>query len=394
MAENNIRIEKIKTKDLNAYAAATIDKAQVGQFIPITKHRALAMSKNPNAAPDDVALLLAYQGEEMVGYFGIMPVKLHTKGRSHKAHWFSTWSVSSSFLGRGVGSKLMKAALDLKQDYFIVGSKPARRVSDKFGFQKLAPYEFTVIDFRLAARFNPISLLMRGARKLFNFVGLSLDIRKVDSFAARFFEKLLGSSIRKLLINLSAKKAAKGLPPFQSERVDQVRTVNKMESSNQEKTFLWRGDEVVNWMLAYPWVLPTGQSESEAYEYNFSDVRPEFELAAHEIHSDGYRGYAIFQFSVIGERRVLKVLDVELLAEQDKDFVLPLALQLAIHKNADSIELSSDYVKSLKAGMLANLILTKKQRIYQVHPKSQDSPLGKAWPDLHLNYVDGDTPFT
>ena len=158
MPEEDIRIEVIKAKDLHAFASAIIKKANAGQFIPITLHRALAMSKNPFAAPDDVSLLVAYHGEELIGNFGIMAVRLQHGGDFHKSQWFSTWMVSPKFLGRGVGSKLMQAALDLGQDYFIVGSKPARRVCDKFGFKRLEPYRFTVIDFRLAMRFNPISL--------------------------------------------------------------------------------------------------------------------------------------------------------------------------------------------------------------------------------------------
>jgi len=48
----------------------------------------------------------------------------------------------------------------------------------------------------------------------------------------------------------------------------------------------------------------------------------------------------------------------------------------------------------LDNAMLGKLIVTKKQRICQVHPKSEDSPLGLAWRDLKQSYVDGDTPFT
>jgi GNAT superfamily N-acetyltransferase len=394
MADEDIRIEPVKTKDLYAFALGIIKKAKAGQFIPITKHRALAMSKNPNATPDDVALLVAYHGEELIGYFGIMSVRLQQGGESHKAQWFSTWTVSPQFLGRGVGSRLMQAALELEQDYFIVGSKPARRVCDKFGFKRLQPYEFTMIDLRLAARFNPISLMVRGIRKLFTLVGLSLDIRKADRFGANIFEKLAGSPIRSLLLKIASKRAGVGMPHFQSMQVDKVRYVKGKESPDKSQTALSRGDELVNWMLAYPWVVPPGQSESETFDYNFSDTRPEFELFAHEIIRDEYRGYVVFQFSVIGEKRVLKVLDVDLITEQDRGFVLPLALEMAKKKNADTIELSSDYVNSLKAATLGKIILNNKQRIYQVHPKSEESPLGIAWRDLQLNYVDGDMPFT
>jgi GNAT superfamily N-acetyltransferase len=394
MPEEEIPIEHIRVKELYAFASGIIESAQPGEFIPITLHRALAMSKNPYADPEDVALLAAYLGEEVIGYFGIMAVKILHGGELHTAQWFTTWMVSAKHLGRGVGSMLMQAALDLDQDYFIVGSQPARRVCDKFGFQRLPPFEFTIIDFRLAARFNPVTLLLRGFRKLFHLAGGRFNISKINRIASLLFERIFGPLIRPVLYALTLSRAKGGLPAFYSKPVDEVRSPKPERSFDKNLTALHRSDEVVNWMLAYPWALQPGQSQSEQLDFNFSDTRAEFEIFAREIHTDEYRGYVTFQFSVIGETRILKVLDVALKTDSDQGFVLPLALEAAREKHADQIEIPSEFVTALGVGLLGKLILTKKQRICQVHPKSDDSPLGKVWRDLQQNYVDGDTPFT
>ena len=107
---DSVRIERVKLKDLRALAASAVDGAVPGTFILITKHRALAMTHNPFAQPNDVALLLAKQGERNVGYFGVMPVMLQHAGQLHKVHWLTTWAVAPDFLGKGLGSRLMEAA--------------------------------------------------------------------------------------------------------------------------------------------------------------------------------------------------------------------------------------------------------------------------------------------
>ena len=61
MAEEDIRIELVKVKDLQVFASGIIKEAKPGQFIPITLHRALALSKNPFASPDDVSMLVAFR---------------------------------------------------------------------------------------------------------------------------------------------------------------------------------------------------------------------------------------------------------------------------------------------------------------------------------------------
>ena len=97
MTEEEIRIDYIKVGDLPEFAEGIISKSTPGQFVPITLQRAIAHAKNPYADDDDVGLLVAVdEDEEVVGYFGIMPMLLRVNEDTFKTHWFTTWSISSS----------------------------------------------------------------------------------------------------------------------------------------------------------------------------------------------------------------------------------------------------------------------------------------------------------
>ena len=77
MKENNIRIEHIPVSELETFAEQAISEAGPGGYVPISMQRAIAHAHNPYAQPDDVALLAAIDGDnEVVGYFGILPILL------------------------------------------------------------------------------------------------------------------------------------------------------------------------------------------------------------------------------------------------------------------------------------------------------------------------------
>ncbi len=305
MALESIRIERIKVKDLPALADAAIDGSAPGSFVPITKQRAIAHTHNPNAKPDDVGLLLAKEGHRNVGYFGLMPVMLQHEGKLHKVFWLTTWAVSRDYLGKGLGSALMEAALALKVDLAIVGSKPARRVSAKYGFYEVKTLDYVQIDFGAPARYNPISLLLRLTRRLLAAVKVSLHIQGADEAATRAFEWLLAPLLRPLgrlllTLTLSPEARSTGMKP-----VEQVRLLGEADAA---RTGFVRSPYVINWMLAYPWVLPIGQSESEKLDYGFTDARPGFRISGYQAISLNQMecGFACFQSSGIRGRTVLR----------------------------------------------------------------------------------------
>lgn len=392
--KDSIRIQRVLVKDLPTFADFIIDGAAPGSYVPITKQRARAHSRNPFADPDDVGLLVAWDGDQCVGYFGILPVMLAHEGRLHKVHWFTTWSVHPSMIGQGLGSALMADALELDLDFAIVGSAPARRVSAKSGFQEVPVLDYARIDFGLIGEYNPISLLLRGLRKLLSPIGVKLPIETTHTRLAAWFEGWLGCLTRPRLRTWALRRFPLPLNTLTIARTTQV-TAPGDEQPDPERTGFYRDGRVVHWMLAHPWVLPAGESPSGGLDYAFTDARPDFEQIAWQIadSAGANLGYMVFQISQIREKRVLKVLDHDL-APAASDLTLPLALKLADELEAGAIEGSIALAALEEQGRLGRLLVQRHHRICQVHPASDDSPMAHAWPNLRQTYVDGDTAFT
>jgi len=382
-----IHIKPIPVKDLPTFAAANIASPGPGGYIAITEHRAAALAANPLAEPDDVGLLVAYDGEQVAGYFGIMTVQLQYEGKLHKVYWFTTWSAAPNMRGRGVGSALMQAALDLEHDYMIVGSAPARHVCAKFGFDELPPLHIAVLDFGLTGRYNPVALGARALRKVVNILGGKLDISAVEKASARWFERWLGYPLRAWARHRAMRQAGGWPDGLRLDAVEQVREASDT-SLDPAETRLYRDARVVNWMLKQPWVRLPGESSSEHLDYYFTDTRPGFGYDAYEVYRDAeYLGYLVVQRSILGGRRVLRVLDVAL---ADETLALPSVLRLAVQDDIEKVEMNAAYAQALQ-GMR---IYQRHRRIYQVHPRSADSPLARAWRDLQLDFADGDMAFT
>ena len=385
---DNIHIEFVKVSELPALAASVIDRKEAGAYLPITRQRAVALSKNPLADPDDIGMLVAYEGDEIVGYFGMMTIMLQHPEGLEKVYWFTTWSVAERMRGKGLGSALMTAALELDHDYVIVGSAPARRVCTKFGFESRPPLQIAVLDFRLAARYNPLTLAIRGVRKGFSLLGRKLDIAHALDKTGSWFETWMGTGVRHWAYARLLNSYARELDRYQLRKVERIAPPAQEPAPPAPLPRFYRNLDVINWMLAYPWVLEPGQSDSETMNYTFTDVREGFEFLAYEVFLDeGYAGYLVFQMSKVGGIRTLRLIDIAL---PDTDRILPLVLQQAAAFDVEKVELNADYAAALKESPVFSI----HERIYQSYPANENSPLARNFQQIHLDFADGDMAFT
>jgi len=394
MEQDEIRIEKIEIRELIPFASQYLDRANKDAMIPISMQRAVAHSHNPYADGDDIALLVAYNEDELVGYFGIMPVMLKIGESLHKIYWFSTWLVSPKLRGKSVGSLLMKEALSLDQDYLIVGSGPARQVCRKFDFLEREPLEYYELDLTGTKRLNPIVALFRLFRKLLHPFGINVEIA---NSLTRGFDRIVGSLSKRVFIRLLLSKHEALLHEIKYSEVTEVRDETAEQWANLPAVTLYRDSRVVNWMLKYPWQVEPGKSRTEHLNYYFSDVRKIFQQIALEITSpDGkdYKGYIVFSVSTIRSEIVLKLTDIRLTDRNDERFVLPLILKFGKIFLADRIDLPKGQAEMLAGSVLKKVLLHKEIRITQCHPKNDQSPLSNAWPKMQLNYCDGDMAFS
>jgi hypothetical protein len=394
MVDSEIRIQQIKIKELEYFSEQVIAASNEGQFIPISMQRAQAHAHNPYASKEDVALLVAIDSDdEIVGYFGILPLLLRHGKSFNKVHWFTTWNVSAKVRGRGVGGALMAEALTLGYDFLIVGSVYARRVCRNYGFLEREPLVYFWLDPSGMTSLNPMVWIKRGYRKLLRSLGIKKHVEintplskalsnKVRPLTSKFFS----SHLSKVEAELS-----KG---FNFQEVDQIHAAPKVPPHLPEVE-LHRGIDAVNWMLAYPWVLEKGSSVTEKMDYYFSDSRTKYQQIAVEVFGqDGhYIGFAVFSVSQQGAKTSLKTRDFQFEQPSYERVVLGLALKYARMNQAEAIELPAQIIKYLPR-RLRSLLLQPKERIYQCMPKSDESPLAQNWPDIQFQLWDGDMAFS
>ena len=395
MISEDIRFEHIKVKDLPSFAEDILSTAKPGQFVPISMQRAVAHSHNPFAAPDDIGLLVAFDTDnEVVGYFGILPLMVRLGDKLHKAHWFTTWNVSSKVRGQGVGARLMDEALSLQQDYLIVGSVYARKVCRKVGFLEREPLLYYWLDSSGMGRLNPIVAMRRAYRKVLHLLRVEQDVNIVTPLTQRLDDSLAPWT-RLVLYALLMRFQKSVLSAIHVREVDQLRDEQPSLTPHPQAE-LHRGVEAVNWLLSYPWVVMSSQSISENLDYFFSDTRPMFRFIALEVytHQDEYKGFVVFSVSQKEKYVALKILDFSFANAVEFRYIFALAIKIGQQYKADTIEMPHEIATLMRSTLLGRLLLHEKQRVYQAMPKDKKSPLAQAWPDLVFHLYDGDMSFS
>jgi len=394
MPESDIRIEHIQVQDLISFAERVIGASSEGQFVPISMQRAVAHAHNPYAAKTDVALLVAIDSdEEVVGYFGILPLLLRNGEDYQKVHWFTTWNVSAKVRGRGIGAQLMAEALTLAHDFLIVGSVHARRVCRKYGFWERDPLIYYWLDPSGMTQLNPLVWIRRGYRKLLRLLRIKKPVeitspitKSLANRVAPLTRSVFSSRLEKLESELSE--------GFRFQEVKQIHAAPAI-SPNRPSVELHRGVDAVNWMLKYPWVVDCGQSATENMDYYFSDARPLYRQIAVEVYdsAEKYLGFVVFSVSQQGQQIVLKTRDFRFSQPSYERAVLALALRYGREYKAATIEISAEIERHLK-GNLRKLLLQPKERIYQCMPKSDESLLAQLWNEIDFHLWDGDMAFS
>lgn len=392
LTEEKIRIEHILIKDLPEFAMAQIAGAPPNSFVPITVQRAKAQAKHPLEDPDNVGILVACLGDEVVGYFGAIAIMLKHGPKLSRAWCFSTWNVSAKVRGRGVGRMLMQAALSLNRDYILIASKFGRKAGAQSGLIELPLWKFAQINFNRIWDFNPFTIFLRILRKVAHKMGKKLDIGKAVNRLNSLFARMFGWFGKPLLYRWLIRRNKISLQKFTIKQVERVRDTSPLNLDQDGSVRFFRSPAVVNWMLSMPWVLPPGQSPTENMEYFFSDVRPGFEFIPLEVYSQGeYQGFLVLQYSDTGKEVKIKVLDVDL---PDKSWVLPIALKVGAERKADILEMNFEYAEELHGTFLGRLMIDFKKRIYQYYAASEDSPLKKYGEEIKFDLTDGDLSFT
>lgn len=393
MTEPPIRIEKIKTKDLYVYSRRVYEATERKGFIPVSKTRALAHSKNPCADVNDIGLIVAYKGDQCVGYLGLMPGLLKTGGQTSKIYWISTWFVPPEHRKTSIGLSLILSAFSLKYDLVVCNmSEQAEGVYRGLRFQELGPLNYFVIN---VGSLNFFNLALRVIRKIFFKIGVKFEVPD----AVIGLSDLVYFPLKRIIYGILLYMHRKCGDDIDYEVVSEVHKCNRRLQHNSTASEFYRNSDVINWMLQNKWTQDLDKVEFADLNYYFTEIGKCFQYITLAVYSSigrEYKGFLVISFSVHKFDAVLKILDYQFLNNEDQKNIVFLALKYASIYGANSIEFPEDLLNSscVRNGLLSRVLLRQKKRVYLCHPKNGHSALASSMHDMRLNYCDGDTPFT
>jgi GNAT superfamily N-acetyltransferase len=359
-----IRTEEIKLKDLDSFARSFFERSGPDDILPISPQRVLAHTHNPCARPDDIVLLVAFIGNECIGYHGLLPGLLKHDNNVSRVFWATTFYVSKAHRGQGIGKLLIEKIKALNVDFAVTGmTRAAEKTYLNSGLNVLGPIVF-----------------------------YQLRMEKVIRF------KLFYKMVKGLLYRYWLSRQPDDFQEFNYKQVDQINIELKRDKviSNPVPAF-HRDIEMVNWMLKYPWVLSRDTAAVRKENYHFARVRDIFKYIALEIYSqrdNASKGFLVLSVSHKKGKTIIKILDYYLKDLSDLKIIFGLSLKLAAHHLADRIDIPSEFQNYFQNKFLHKHLLKKKKRSYVYHPESTTSPLSSSADRIALNYCDGDTAFT
>ncbi len=228
-------------------------------FLSITKHRLYAHYMNPNCDDDDIALLLAYLDNEIVGYMGVFIDIITIEGKHQKIGWLSTWWVHPKTKGTGIGRSILKTMYDTLDGRIGVSqfTPSAKRVYVKSGYfnslKKSKGYKFV---FR--SNSNIILPLMNDKLKkikpIFSLIDslVNIPVNIKNSFHNFFIENKL-KNVCIEYINI-----------IDNELINFIHQHSKHHLSHKSPEFF-------QWLKAYHWVQESPlEKNAQHNKYEFS----------------------------------------------------------------------------------------------------------------------------
>lgn len=260
----------IKVKDLVTFLESETFKQM--PVLPISKRRGQAHAVNPRAQAEDVALLLTYLEDRMVGYLGFLPDDIHQgKTRVHVA-WMSCIWVDPNTRGKGIAKAMLRKGFEVWEDRLLATefTAPAKRLYDKMElFDDLLIHP----GMRCYLRFNLAKLLPASRPKLKSIQGLL----RIGDF--------LLNGLNTIRLGRYAKELDDAFQVKISATLDAE--ANAFIEHKNDAEFFKRDQATLQWALAYPWLGDQAQDQSDAARYDFSVYSTHFKFSILKIKKQG-----------------------------------------------------------------------------------------------------------
>ena len=347
---------------------------------------AVALTKNPCAHCDDVALLVAYHDEQPVGFLGLVPGEFRHAGMVSRVHWLSSWYVATDQRHTGgAGSMLMMAAM--RAGYDLVASAPemaenARAVYRALGFAEVGPIDYVKIDFD---RLDPTWAVWRRFQRLVAKRGK--ELRGWAGISRRLLRP-----VRRLFFETLSFPA---LPPAADVHYVEVLQVTPelIDQRVLPHVGFSRSAEVLNWMVRYPWprTRSADARTNEAYADGFGAPVDSFRFVTVRLEGrdDRQVGFAIMSLLVDRSKRVVKLVEY---AEPALTEAVGVVFAYAKAIGATQILLPGEARTVLPSNRVMRTVFCPGRIFCFVRPRSKQSPLASE--NLEVRFSDGDVAFT
>jgi GNAT superfamily N-acetyltransferase len=381
LKEDQIKIEKIKLKDIDHFAHQALSRPSYQSGVPISLRRALSQLNNPYGRPDDVALLVALHGDKCVGYQGVLPGLFSRQNKLKRIHWSTAFFVSPDYRGTGVAGRLLEEIKKLNIDFPVTRmTQGAQQAYLKAGFKELGQLTY-------------YQLRMEKVRKLDTVIQEAQASLDAGSNADMLYQRSKHLFYRRLLSDLKPKQRA-----FEHEAVAQIDPqAQQMIKRQLNGPRFFRGIEAINWMLKYRWLISAAHEKTDAEPYYFSLVSELFDYIALEVYAAEnkmFKGFLILSVLVKKGRTWVKILDFAFKNPVDRALAAYLALIHAAKFSADRLEFPASLLGYFEHHPFLQPLIKKQERLYLFYPKRQGSVLDDCVGKIRFDYCDADTTFT
>jgi ribosomal protein S18 acetylase RimI-like enzyme len=387
MSQTGLRIETILAKDLLAFFNDYVRQASDQKISPISKYRAESQSRNPYAEPDDVGLLVAYSGDQCVGYQGVLPGRLKTQREAAKVYWCTASYVLPEFRKRMVAIHLIKKLMSLKKDVVLTDfDGVVGNVFKGLHFQEIGPLEYISVR---PDRLDPVSFPFR---RFYRLQKRWPVLKRASESAIGLSKRSSYRMVRASFYRSVSRRVEKALRTVRWQELRRFAPFAMNGNGKSGKASFERSSEVVNWMLEYPWIQDGPPPTRPAYY--FSEAYGQFRYIPFAINdSNGApRSSVVLSLTVEKNESKLKCFDLHCQAN-DRESLFWLILKYAAQHQVDEIQLPLGLQGQATALPFASVVVRPQQRRYLCYPASDASPLAQALPELSLDLGDGDCAF-
>lgn len=394
MKIEQIKIEKIRLKNIDQFARQALSQAPYQSTVPISRRRALSQLHNPYGRPDDVALLVALHKDQCVGYQGLLPGLFSHHNELKRIHWSTAFFVSAEYRGAGVAGRLLDEIKKLDIDFPVTRmTTGAQQAYLKAGFKDLG--DLTYYQLRME-KIRKLEAIWQEAAK----ASSALNAGETSGLksAAPAAEDAIYQQSKKIFCQRLLSDFIRKPRSFEHTAVAQIDgRAQQMIQKQLNGPRFFRGIEAINWMLTYRWLISAAHEKAEAEPYYFSLVSELFDYVALEIYSvdkQEFKGFLILSVLVKKGMTWVKILDYAFNDPSDGDLAAYHALIVAQQFSADRLEFPADLLNYFEQNPLLKPLIKEQQRRYLFYPKRQGSVLEDCVGKIKLNYCDADTTFT